>query len=413
MVKKLLSTAIVGSAAVVGACFGDGPTPSAPSSATILLSGTPIQNCNSGTYIGTVAVGSNQGYVTTLPFIHNGGPNPPGCDNGGGGAQVPMVDQNVFSFNLDGGTLMKLGSAGMSGQGWRPQITADGSGYRYAWTQTASQPSGTYLEPDHMQVGSGNFGTEYPLGIAADGSDVWVALQTNATTGGQSEPDNPEYPCCGSTGGGVGSGAIWKVGTGAVGTWQPFCLYTDRCFVAASGMLYYFELGQMSWKLTSLPGGGGTPGTLAVGNNNDGLVPAGLDASAGYVAFTTAPRCDNMSGNCDYSLCNVFVYDTAMQKLTTLLSTHQFGCMDAKIADGFVYFAITGVDQHTQHMFGRGIGRIAIADRTFESLDLGIQGDAAGPRRIFPLGNQLFLVDPLVMARIDASAIAGKQDIAP
>jgi hypothetical protein len=87
--------------------------------------------------------------------------------------------------------------------------------------------------------------------------------------------------------------------------------------------------------------------------------------------------------------------------------------MDAKLADGYVYFTIIGWSQRTQHFFGKGIARVAIADKTFESLDLGIQGDAAGPRRVYPSGGQLYLVDPLVMARIDASELAGKHDFAP
>ena len=97
----------------------------------------------------------------------------------------------------------------------------------------------------------------------------------------------------------------------------------------------------------------------------------------------------------------------------TLLATTRFGCVDAKLASGYVYFSIVALYSDINSMFGRGLGRVSIADRTIETIDLGIRGPYAGPRRIFPIGDQLFLVAPLVMARIDASVLAGKQDLVP
>src|SRR5512135_3601098 len=107
MVKKLASISIVAGVGVISACFGEGPTPTPPAKATILFTGAPIPNCGaSGTYIGPVAIGAGSGYVSTLPFTQSGGGN----DCNGGGGPPPMQDEDIFAFNKDGGTLMKIGS---------------------------------------------------------------------------------------------------------------------------------------------------------------------------------------------------------------------------------------------------------------------------------------------------------------
>lgn len=410
MVKKLLSFAVVGSAGVVGACFGDGPVPPAPTKATILVAGQPIQNCDYGMYIGPVAIGSGSGFTTLLPFRQNGGNNN-GCNNGGG--QPPSLPMTVFAFNRDGGTLTMAGSAGESSMGWVPQLLDDGT---YTWTDVAmNAASSTYVEPGHIRIG-GNQAVDYAIGIARDGGDVWVATQQNVMTGGKSPPDDPEYPCCGPGSTGGGNGSIWKVSggtaSGPVASWLPYCQYTDRCFAAAGGSLFYFESppNASRWQLSQLSEAGGSAVQLATAGQT-GDVPVGIDAQGTLVAYAASTSCDNTP--CDINQCKIAVYDTAMQHLTTLLSTNQFGCTDAKLADGFVYFAIVALDQHSQHLYGRGIGRVAIADRTFESLNLGLEGDSAGPRRVYPVGDRLYLVDPLVLARIDASELAGKHDFSP
>ena len=408
MVKKLFSLSIVAGAGVVSACFGSGPTPSQPSRATVLFTGQPIENCGTGTYIGPVALGSASGYVTLLPFVQQGGQS----GNCGGGGQVPNQAEDVLAFDEDGGSLMMIGSAGYSSQGIHDQILATGSGAVYAYSEMSMMGTWTYVDPGRIKVGSG-MGIDSPVGIAMSGSDVYVEIVSNQNTTGQAEPDNPEYPCCGGGTPGV-QGSIWKVGaTSAMLQVNPVCTTTDRCFAGNSTSLVYFERPNTTsnelWRLTSTATG-------MIASSTSGMdMPVGLDADDTTIAFTTSPACTSMGNNnfCNVDDCTVYAYDLATMHLTTLLSTQSWGCMDAKLAGGYVYFTIIGWSERTQHIFGKGIGRVSLADHTFESLDLGIQGDAAGPRRIFPSGDRLYLVDPLVMARIDAADLAGKHDFTP
>jgi hypothetical protein len=195
------------------------------------------------------------------------------------------------------------------------------------------------------------------------------------------------------------------------------CETATRCFVANPSYLVYFERpmasGNVLWQLTAMQPSMPIATRAVMQQSIGGESPVGLAADPNTIAWTTSLSCDNSP--CSVSECNVYTYDlSSTNSLTnTLLSTHQFGCMDARIADGYVYFAIVAYDSNTEHMHGVGIGRVSIADRTFESLNLGIAGDAAGPRRVIPSGGRLYLVDPLVMARIDAVELSGKHDFTP
>lgn len=413
MVKQLFSLSIIAGAGVVSACFGDGPVPSAPSRATLLFSGVPLMNCN-GTYIGPVAVGADSGYVTMLPYVANGG----ATGNCGGGQQIPNEPQHVAAFNKDSGAMMPVGSAGESSQAGHDFLTTTPTGVAYVYSEPSTMNTRAYVDPGHIQVGTG-MGVDTPFGIAQAGSDLYVELTSNPITTGQSEPDDPEYPCCG--GGpqnGTPQGSIWKVGGGSIASVNPVCTTLDTCFVGNSSSVIYFErpntTGSELWRLTALATASLTP-TMVASLTTGGEVPVGLDANDTTIAYATSLTCNTMTSNdaCNIDECNVFAYDIATQTPTTLLSTHQWGCMDAKLANGYVYFTIVGWSRRTQHMFGKGIGRVKLADKTFESLDLGIQGDAAGPRRVYPSGDRLYLVDPLVMARIDAAELDGKHDFMP
>lgn len=415
MVKKLASISIVAGAAVISACFGEGPVPTPPAKATILFTGTPIPNCGaSGTYIGPVAIGAGSGFVSTLPYTQSGG----GFDcNGGGGGPPPSQEEDIFAFNRDGGTLMKIGSAGQSNQNLHARLTTTPTGVAYVY---GAQSNGqAIVQPGNVMIGSNMGGVADPLGIAQVGSDLYVELGTNGVTTGQSEPDNPEYPCCGGNMGGANNtmASIYKVGSASPLQISAVCSTLDTCMVGNANDLIYFERpvsGTELWQLTLLPVAGTTP-TKVASLSNGGEVPVGLDANDTTVAFSTSLTCSlmNQSDQCNVNECNVFAYDIASGMLKTLLSTRQWGCMDAKLADGYVYFTIIGYASRTEHMFGKGIGRVSIADKTFESLNLGIQGDAAGPRRIYPSAGRLYLVDPLVMARIFATDLDGKMDFTP
>ena len=415
MVKKLASISIVAGAAAITACFGAGPTPSPPSKATILFTGAPIMNCGqSGTYIGPVAIGAGSGFVSMLPYTQSGG----GFDCNGGGGPPPSQDESIFAFNKDGGTLTKIGSAGQSNQSFHAKLTTTPTGVAYVYASQSTNQA--IVDPGNIMVGSNMGGVTQPLGIAQVGSDLYVEITNNGVTTGQAEPDNPEYPCCGGGSGGTNNqmANIYKVGAGgAVVAVNAVCNTLDACMVGNANDLIYFErpaTGTELWQLTLLPVTQTTP-TKVASLSNGGEVPVGLDANDTTVAFSTSLTCQTFSQNdlCNVNECNVFAYDIASGTLKTLLSTRQWGCMDAHLADGYVYFTIVGYASRTQHMFGKGIGRVSIADKTFESLNLGIQGDAAGPRRIYPQAGRLYLVDPLIMARIDATELDGKMDFTP
>jgi hypothetical protein len=411
MVKRFFILSLI----AFTACFGDGPTPTSPTRATVLFGGQPIQNCTFGTYIGPVAVGVASGYVTMLPFVQNGGAN--ACGNGG--QQIPNEPQDVFSFDKDAGGLTKLGSAGEASQQSHAFLTTTATGVAYVYSEQGAMNTQAFVEPGHVQVGTG-MGVDTPYGIAQSGSDLYVEITSNPLTTGQAEPNNPEYPCCsgGPINGNTTQANIWKVGGSSIAQVNPVCSTLDRCFVGNANSLIYFERpntsGNELWRLTQLTTANSQQ-TMISSLTNGPEVPVGLDANDTTIAFATGLTCmtSNENQSCDVDECNVFAYDIATSTLKTLLSTHAFGCMDAKLADGYVYFTIIGWSQRTQHFFGKGIARVAIADKTFESLDLGMKGDAAGPRRVYPSGAQLYVVDPLVMARIDASELAGKHDFTP
>ena len=413
MVNKLLSVSIVAGAAVISACFGDGPTPTSPTRATILFGGQPVMSCNTGTYIGPVAVGAGSGFVAMLPYVADGGPN--SC---GGTQQVPTgVPQDVLAFDKDTGARTEVGSAGANGIAGHVHLTATPTGVAYVYSVQGAMNTTAFVDPGHIQVGSG-MGIDAAYGIAQSGSDLYVEITENQTTTGRAEPDDPEYPCCGPQNTGSYQAGIWKVGGASIAHVNPVCDTLDRCFVGNANSLVYFERpntsGNELWRLTQLTTANSQQ-TMISSLTNGAEVPVGLDANDTTIAFSTGLTCMTSNENqpCDVDECNVFAYDIATTTVKTLLSTHAFGCMDAKLADGYVYFTIIGWNQHTQHLFGKGVGRLSIADKTLESLDLGIEGDAAGPRRVYPSGAQLFLVDPLVMARIDASELAGKHDFTP
>src|SRR5690242_14643358 len=174
MVKKLASISIVAGVTVIAACFGEGPTPPAPTRATILFTGTPIPSCGeAGTYIGPVAIGAGSGFVTMLPFTLQGG-GYGGCNGGGG--PPPTQPQTVFAVNKDGGSLTKVGSAGMTEQNIQDRITTTPTGVAYIYGDTSNGQ--LTVDPGGMTVGSnmGQGGIAQAYGIAQSGSDLYVEI---------------------------------------------------------------------------------------------------------------------------------------------------------------------------------------------------------------------------------------------
>jgi hypothetical protein len=405
MVKKLISLITVGGVAALSACFGDAPEPTLPANVTDLFTTQPSQSCSQGTYIGPVAIGSNQGYVSFLPYM----PASNCGNNGGGNIQAP---QDVFAFEFaQQAAPSKLGSAGMTDAGGHVQIAANAIDAVWAYEQMGTNR--VIVEPGGAMVGSGQGGVTLAMGIAVAGSDVFVGTASGASTGGR-EVTDPSYPSGGEGSLNAMNGSIWKNGTSFL-AWQPSCGGLDRCIVANTTTLATVEHVDTTDQVSMIDTA--TAQRTQVFAVTTGGTPHGLDLDDRYIAWSTAVSCPsgNTSGNCRVSNCGVFVYDMtdASAKPIPLLSTSAFACIDAKLANGYVYFSIVDVYSDYQQLYAPGIGRVKIADRRLETLDLGIRTPGAGPRRVFPIGDQLLLVDPFVMARIDASALDGKLDFKP
>ena len=305
------------------------------------------------------------------------------------------------------------------------RIAANGSAGVWIYNMPGVQQ--VFVGPAGTALGGGS-GNEVPLGIATIGGDIYVATASNITSSGAgTDIDDPSDPRSGAVSFQGDGGVIRKIGSAGVqdiAQWNPTCAGIDRCMVAGSDSLYYVQKpanGTAEWRITRLAveTGSDAAASPVVTQVSGPEAPFGLDADQQYVAWSTTQGCvQNITGganNCDITECNVGAFDTTdpMAMPNTLLSTTQFACVDAKLSNGYVYFAIVGVYSHSGSMYGRGIGRVKISDGTVETVDLGIRGPSAGPRRIFPLGDQLYLVDPLVMARIPASALDGKHDFTP
>jgi hypothetical protein len=144
-------------------------------------------------------------------------------------------------------------------------------------------------------------------------------------------------------------------------------------------------------------------------------VPVGLAADEQTVVWAVSPITGNVPPPAPH--CTVFAYILATQETAMLLDTSKFSCKDVDVRADQVYFAIVGTEtgqNGNQEMFGRGIGRIAIASKTFESIDTSMFGFGAGIRRVHISqdGETFFGIDPYAIARFSAHALDGKQEIA-
>jgi hypothetical protein len=408
MVKHVISIAGVGGAAALSACFGDPPAPSAPDQVTQLFSTQPSQDCSSGTYIGPVAIGSDQGFVSFLAYT-------PAANCGGGGGGQIQAPQDVFAFDLaQPGAPTKIGSAGMTDAGGHVQIAAKPMGAIHAvWAFGQMSTNLVEIEPSGATVGSSQGGVNVAAGIAVAGTDVFVGVANGQTTSGR-EVTDPSYPSGGEGGILAQSGAIFKNAASFM-TWQPSCSGLDRCIVANATTLAIGEHVGTEDQISAIDTTTGN--RTKVFSATTGDTPHGLDIDDHYIAWSTALSCPsgNTNGSCRVSDCGVFVYDLTdpNAKPIPLLSTSKFACIDAKLVNGYVYFSIVDVYKDYQQLYAPGIGRVNIADRTLETLDLGIRFPGAGPRRVFPVGDDLLVVDPFVMARMPASALDGKHDFTP
>jgi len=403
----------------VPACFGEGPEPTMPTDATVLFHvSVPLdQFCSNSRFIGDVALGTGKGYALTVPYLPSYG----NCGNNGG--QAPQAVIPVSYFGTTTTTVGAIGNAGQSDPNSpnHPRLAAAGDLVGWSYIDRTMQTGGEVV------VGTSSMTTKIPMtagffmpiAMTADPTTFYVGgVMSNGTTGKNSDVDDPTYPCCGpfSYPGDI-NGHIYAITGGTVTTLPtaPKFNYNTlkSALVSNSTSLFFTEFAQpigttSPTLINSARKDGTMPATLGMIPKTEGT-PVGLGASDTFVAWSSSVLYENLPYPPGF--CNVSAYDLTTGTATKLL-TKDFSCMDAAVDDSHVYFAIVDVpDDNQQNMFGLGIGRVSIADKTFESIRLGITGPTRGVRRVYVDGAEdIVVVDPFVVANIKKSAFAGKHD---
>jgi hypothetical protein len=145
--------------------------------------------------------------------------------------------------------------------------------------------------------------------------------------------------------------------------------------------------------------------------------PVGLAASETHVAWAVANSGQQLQNQQLQLGCWIFARALGDPNGKLLFQSSQFSCLDVALDDVSVYFTIvrssTGGDCGSceQPIHSEGIGRVSLDGSTYESLALRMQGQYAGPRRVFLDTDSLYAVDPLAIAKIAKTAFDNRQDI--
>jgi len=404
--------------AATAGCFGAGPTPSKPSDATVLFA-APVpstdQRCSSSVYIGAVAFGAQLGYAALLPY------SPNNC----GGQSASATQAPIMQFDKTGATphgqMIGTATAQTQGSNALPRIVATATGA--LWAYNANNGSSITVDPGGLQTNPSNpGGFVAPTGLVTDGASVYVAGWSPPS--GRAEVDNPQYPCCGPSNGSGGTYSFTRLpGPTQLAITPHFaCETTHDCLVSTSSSLYYLEHedgGANGIRVSSFPTAGTKPSDAAVIAPLDpasGLVPVGLAADEQRVAWALSIDYGAVVGASPG--CQIWEYDVAAKHADRVLSTTRFSCMGLALDGDTAYFAIVGAAQQddcngcTVPIHGYGLGRVTAAG-ALEAIALGLTDLAAGPRRVYLDGDDLYAIDPLAIARIAKAALVGRQDFTP
>jgi hypothetical protein len=433
----LVRSSLVLAIAASGACiFGSGPQPSAPSEAQVLFVAPQGQQCTQSLFIDAVVVSGPTGYAILAPYT----PINSNCNSSG----PVMVPLDVYQFdtaaagNPNGMMVAGNSNAGMSNVGpLPPRLTVGTSGPLWAFTDVASQtkeigPPDTTLT---LPPGFDN-GPVAPTGIAAIGSNVYVALEH--FTGGTSytSPGSPEFS--GNTPGAGGTGGLFLVTSLPMQMPQTPTMITipsvtgyssDQAFdvITSNSTTVYFVMtaptgpgatifgvqsGQTSAsqiETIPAPGDTGLPPDLA---------PVGLDADDSHIVWAAAPQI--VAGRQDFQPgCAIWMHTLPSGPTKLLFHTPKLTCFGPHMDNGHVYFAIVRREPVgdcggcPQPIHGDGLGRVDLTDTPdFASIAVGFTGLGAGPRRVYVdyAGDAIFAVDPLAIGRIAKSAFDGHHD---
>ena len=410
--------------AALGACFGEGPTPTTPTGATIVMSvAKPVgdDECSGRyyLYIAGVALAGDAGYAMTLPYVPQWGD----CDGSGGG-NTPQIEVPVHSFAKNGGSTTMIGIAGRSNFGSQPRIAAATSaGWAYM-EQTANMGTQVYVRGTTLQntMIPMNMGFYSPVAMTADANAFYIAgLQSGGSNGRNNDVNDPSYPCCGplSPPSDVDGRifAVTQTGTMTTLPIQPKFNHQTlkNALVNNTTSLFYTEYeppitSSSATLVRSVLKNGTSPLKVGTIPRASG-VPVGLGASDAFVAWSSSIAYEFFPA---LPQCRIGGYDLVTSTEVQLFNTTQFSCMDAATDGTHVYFAIVDVEEdHSQNMRGLGLGRVSIATKTFESIRTGVTGRAAGARRVYLDGTDVYAVDPFVVAKIAKSAFDGMSDFEP
>jgi hypothetical protein len=407
---------VAGAGVIVAGCFGEGPTPADPVGAQILFHAKkdPAQSDCDSMYIGAVAFGDGpDGFAVTLPYALQN------MSNCSAPTRRTIVVQS-FGKNGDAGHFPRAGDpeprAGNSDGGtvW-PLLAAAGDGPTWAFVNETVQPREGRVEPGEVPIVDTNNRIS-PAGLHADATATYLAVTVDNGSVGQTV-NHPQYPCCGNFP--VQQrppGRITRIqGTSVIDLTidrTPW-LWTETSadtLVGNSTSLVYLDHADTldDTEVRIIPKAGGPAVNLDVSIEAP-MVPVGLAADDAHVAIAVSR--DYRNTDPSTKLCAIRLHDLVQgPQPKTLLNTSAFSCMGAALDTTHVYFAIVSVGDDRQDMRGIGIGRIQISDRTFEGLELGIEGRSAGPRRIYLDGESMYVVDPYVIAKISKHALDGRRD---
>lgn len=406
---------------VLAGCFGEGPVPTTASDAPIVfVAPEPTDSsltCTNSTYITSVAFGSDSGYAAIFPY----GPELDSCGS-------VTAAATVMAFPIDGSAPagQMIGNAGMSTQGIpTPQVALGSNGPLWVF-DTPGQPATTNVAemggaPLVIATGSGG-GLGYLVGVVGDN----VATSGNVQA---SDPMSPNYPCCADQGGQQtqpGELTAFTIADGQVTATAPATLSAlsigelSSVIAASSQAIYFIEPKSPQFGIEAVTATSTTE-LATIGPPTTGTIPVGLVADDAHVAWAFAQDAQStpLQNGCS-------IYATATggggSDLAPLFSSPNLSCMGLAIDPDAVYFAIVEERQESDcsgcspYLHGVGVGRVDFQMRMFSSIAFDVAAIASGPRRVFTSAgdqNDLFVADPLAIAKIAKTAFGGRQDIAP
>jgi hypothetical protein len=415
-------------------CYGAGPAPIVPPDVEVVFSGVaPTGPCETGRYIGSLAIDdAGTGYAAMLPYVTRRT-----CK---AHSIVPTIVANVVRF--DGTT---IGTAGRSdGYATRPQVAVARAGGDPRWTYQSEQ---THLElhVNKPMESGGILAEENPFhilhvaGIALHGTDTYVAARTVLDPGSDAV-ELPDFPLPGGSGI-IGDEAWVFSNVAADGRLVPltthvnsinnmresphwFCEQANDCLIATANGLVYLAVDGIAY-VGMHRYGAADEHVLANVPLILGTTLSGLGADDAHVAWSSSSLFAQLRGAGE---CHIAWHDisgalpTPATPAQKLLDSDRFACRDLEVVGNDVYFAIVEIREvvpagYERYLHGTGVGRVRVnplgPPHEVETLDLGVSGLAAGPRRIYVRGDQLYLADPFTVVRVPTSALDGAKDLLP